>query len=128
MKKHKRILIAALIIIGFLALFGIHVPFIAGHIHKQIKVGQSVEEVTGIVSGFIRKPDASSWRVEGTETRFYAGRQCTFPSDKIKFDGKTDNINLELCYVGPGFLKNDFYVTFNGYGKVVFVSDIRQWD
>jgi hypothetical protein len=129
MKKYKILVIGALIVVGLIAVSGIHIPFIVAHIHKQIKVGQNATEVTKIISGFKRQPDIATWRVEGTETRLHSERrQCNFPSDKIIFVGKTNKINLELCYVGPGFLKNDFYITFNSLGKVVFVSNIRKWD
>lgn len=129
MKKYVKIIIAVGMIGAFAFIFGLHVPFYVKHIHKQITVGQSVDNVAAIVSNSKKQPDICSWRMAGLEFPFESeGEQCTFPEDKISIDGKGDNFELTLCYIGPGFSKNDFYVTFNNNGKVVSVSDIRRWD
>ena len=129
MKKYRTLIIVACIIVVFLAVFGIHIPFVVVHIQKQIKVGESVAEVVDVIADYKIQPDICSWQFEETEKFVFSYRKkCEFPSDKIPLDGNGRNFEQLLVYVGPGFLKNDFIVTFNNVGNVISVSDVRRWD
>ena len=57
MKKPTKISLAIVILMGILYFFGLHTPFIINRVKKQIKSGQSVNQVMDILNSSRKKPD-----------------------------------------------------------------------
>ncbi len=129
MKKYIKISIIILIIFGLLYTFDVHIPLLANNIQKQIVKGQSVNQVIEILTSYIIKPDLCCWRIDGAKDPVCSNRrQCDFPMDEIFLKDDGNNFELKILFMGPGFLHNDFNISFNSVGDVVSVSKVRHWD
>jgi len=129
MKKPTKISLVIVILIGILYFFGLHTPFIVNRVKKQIKSGQSVNQVMDILNSSRKKPDLCCWQTHGTKDYICSDpKSCDFPEDQIKFIGTEKEIRLTVLFMGPGFIHNDFHITFDGDGMVVSISDVKRWD
>lgn len=129
MKKPIKISIGIVIIIAILYFFGLRTPLMINGIKKQIKAGQSVEQVMDILNEAGKKPDLCCWRIQGTKDYICSDpKKCDFPKDQIQLNDREQKIRLTVLFMGPGFMHNDFHVTFSGVGMVVSISDVKRWD
>ena len=130
MKPQAVKILVPLIIIAAVAIsMGIYVPYYVKHVHKQFKVGQSVGEVSAIITGLVKHPDNCTWEWSQIDEPLpMISDQCSFPEDKIFVEGKGNKFELKISFVGPGFSKNDFQIVFSNAGKVLTISEIRRWD
>ena len=129
MKKPTKISLAIVILMGILYFFGLHTPFIVNRVKKQIKSGQSVNQVMDILNSSRKKPDLCCWQIQGTKDYICSDpKSCDFPIDQIKFIGTDQETRLTVLFMGPGFIHNDFHVTFGGNGMVASISDVKRWD
>ena len=129
MKKPAKISLGIVIIFAILFFFGLRTPFLVKGIKKQIQAGQSVEQVMAVLNRAGKKPDLCSWQVQGTNDYICSDpKTCEFPRDQIQFNRMEQEILLTVLFMGPGFMHNDFHVTFTGDGLVAFISDLKQWD
>jgi hypothetical protein len=129
MKKPIKISSGIVIIIAVLYYFGLRTPLLVNGIKKQIKPGQSVEQVITVLNGAAKKPDICCWQMQGTQDYICSDpKTCDFPEDQIKFIGRQQKIRLTVLFMGPGFLHTDFHVTFYGDGMVASISEVERWD
>ena len=129
MKKPAKISLGIVIIIAMLFFFGLRTPLIVKGIKKQIKPGQSVEQVMDVLNHDGKKPDLCCWQVQGTNDYICSDpKTCEFPQDQIQFKDMQQETRLTVLFMGPGFLHNDFHITFNSDGLVVSISDNKRWD
>ena len=129
MKKPAKISLGIVIIIAMLFFFGLRTPLIVKGIKKQIKPGQSVEQVMDVLNRAGKKPDLCCWQVQGTKDYICSDpKTCEFPQDQIQFKNMAQDIRLTVLYMGPGFMHNDFHITFNAVVLVSSISDIKRWD
>ena len=129
MKKPAKISLGIVIIIAILFFFGLRIPLIVKGIKKQIKPGQSIGQVLDVLNRAGKKPDICCWEVQGIEDYLCSDpKTCEFPADQIPVKGMEQEIRLTVLFMGPGFMHNDFYITFNGDGLVASISDVKQWD
>ena len=123
MKKPAKISLGIVIIIAILFFFGLRTPLIVNGIKKQIKPGQSVEQVMDVLNRAGKKPDLCCWQVQGTNDYICSDpKTCEFPQDQIRFNSMEQEIRLTVLFMGPGFIHNDVHVTFNGYGLVASMN------
>jgi len=128
MKKPAKISLGIVIIIAILFFFGLHTPFLLKGIKKQIRPGQSIEQVLDVLNRAGKKPDLCCWEVQGIEDYLCSDpKTCKFPADQIQVKGM-EQTRLTVLFMGPGFMHNDFHITFNSDGLVASISDVKQWD
>lgn len=130
MNKIIKISLSTIVLFVLLGLFGVHTPIVAKYIRSQIEPGMTRDEVVSIVvTNSITKPDACFWEVDGDNKPFISKRAiCNPPEETYMVSGQTKGIKLTVLFMGPGFLHNDFSVKFDSSGKVVVISEIKQWD
>jgi hypothetical protein len=129
MKKPIKISLAIVILIWILYIIGLHKPFVVNRVRKQIKQGQSIDQVIGILSNARQRPDLCCWQIAGTKDPICSVRKnCDFPKDKIMLNSEEQEIQLSVLFIGSSFSHNNFHVMFDSTGKVVSVSDIKRWD
>jgi hypothetical protein len=129
MKKPAKISLGIVIIIAILFFFGLRTPFLIKGIKKQINPGQSVEQVMDVLNRVGKKPDLCCWQVQGTEDYICSDpKTCEFPQDQIQLKNMEQEIRLTVLFMGPGFMHNDFHITFNGDCLVASISDVKRWD
>jgi hypothetical protein len=129
MKKILKGPLLIAILIGILFIIGQRTPVIAMRVKKQIKPGQSVNQVIEILNNAGKKPHLCCWQTAGIEDPICSNpKRCDFPGEKIKLNKVEQEVQLSVLYMGMGFLHNEFHVIFDGVGKVVFVSDVKRWD
>ena len=101
MKKPTKISLAIVILMGILYFFGLHTPFIVNRVKKQIKSGQSVNQVMDILNSSRKKPDLCCWQIQGTKDYICSDpKSCDFPKDQIKLMVPTKKFDLRFCLWG----------------------------
>ena len=129
MKKPAKISLGIVVIVAILFFLGLRTPFLIKGIKKQINPGQSVEQVMDVLNRAGKKPDLCCWQVQGTEDYICSDpKTCEFPQDQIQLKNMEQEIRLTVLFMGPGFMHNDFHITFNGDGLVASISDVKRWD
>jgi len=129
MKKPAKISLGIVIIIGILFFFGLRTPLIVNSMKKQIKPGQSIEQVMEMLNKSGKQPDLCCWQIQGTPEPVCSDpKSCQYPVDHIQFNDRGQETGLTVLYMGPGFIHNDFQVVFNGDGVVESISDVKSWD
>ncbi|MBW2610884.1 MAG: hypothetical protein JRE12_00775 [Deltaproteobacteria bacterium] len=127
-KKYVKIFALFFIVIGMFYTCGLHVPFFVKNIHKQIKQGQSVDQAVNILNGSAISPDLCCWQIIEAEPLCSDSEFCIFPTNKIILNDTGPNFRLNVVYMGPGYMHNEFHVNFDSKGIVTTVTDIRKWD
>jgi hypothetical protein len=129
MKKPTKISLGVLVLIAVLYFFVLRTPVVVNGIKKQIIPGQSVEQVMDILNSSRKKPDLCCWQIQGTKDYICSDpKTCEFPEDQIQFNDMEQKTRLTVLFMGPGFMHNDFHVTFNEKGMVASISDLKRWD
>ena len=129
MKKNAKISLGIIVIIAIISLFSLRTSLIIKSIKKQIKPGQSVAEVMDVLNGAGKIPDLCCWQIQGSDGNICSNaKNCEFPDEKIQLNKIDKEIQLTVLFMGPGFMHNDFHVTFTGDGLVDSISDLKQWD
>lgn len=103
-----------------------HVPYFAKKVHTGIQKGMTATEVVKIITNSAIKPTLCHWRHEGSVKILASNREdCQIPSG---LDKSRSNVELTILYMGPGFMHNDFKVTFSDGRIVAAITEFRQWD
>lgn len=129
MKRPIKFSLAIVILIWMLYILGLHKPFIVNCVRKQIKPGQSIDQVIDILSNARQNPDLCCWQIAGTKDPICSDRKnCDFPEGQINLNGVEQALQLSVLFIGPGFSHNNFQVIFDSVGNVVSVSGVKRWD
>jgi hypothetical protein len=126
MKRLAKYILSFVFVVLVLGLMQCHVPYFARKVHKGIEKGMTASEVVKIVTDSVIKPTLCHWRHEGGEKYLASKREdCQIPSG---IDISRSNVELTILYMGPGFMHNDFKVTFSDGRIVTAITEFRQWD
>lgn len=104
------------------------------HVRNKIKVGISVSAVLDILAK--NKGHHSYWLKLCSKENNCEEKMCE-PAEFIKITKNIVNkkitystyeARINVLFVGPGFLKNDFKVYFNPEGKAESITPVKHWD
>jgi len=129
MKSWKSLFGAVLVGGLILWIAGVGAPLVAERARSKIAEGMSVGEVRAIITGYSEKPDVCFWTRAGSERVVAATHPvCPLPAAKEMRTTEGGTLRLQVLYMGPGFLHNDFDVRFDSANAVLSVSNVRHWD
>lgn len=149
-KKYIRPYLGVALIVYLFIGGGCCAPLLTGFVYDKIDVGMTASEVQRILltykghhayviktcssvdsdNNLIKSRWVSEWKND-CKDKFYEPQEFfnRLKEPAIQKNGRivTDTY-ISVCFIGPGFLKNDFKIYFGLDGKVERVSDVKHWD
>ena len=125
--KLKQIILGLILII-FIFMSGCHMPFLARYAQRKIKIGMTATEVKSTLDKMGRYYLYCEVGKKGVREEMFDDRKCVETLVSITGNNEIDNARMNVTFMGPVFLKNDFKITFGKKGKVTAKTPVRSWD
>jgi len=126
--------ISGLLLIGTVGTCGYlarcHAPFVADSARGEITEGINALEVSRALARHEigRFPLVSCQLDPASPDRRSNGEPCFEAISTRAAAGEDASMTLEVLYMGPAYVHNDFEVRFGSSGTVESTADLRSWD